>query len=113
MYKEVVLSTSLKENTINVWDVNSCTNLFEFKENFGIRNGNDVDWIVIVGTALVNVPNRDSDYGTFYQSIYSIQVSMQKRIIDLVNKTNDSLLEIWQALTHIQKFHWRACIHYY
>ena len=39
MYKEVVVSTSLKENTINIWDIHSCTNIFEFKENFSSKNG--------------------------------------------------------------------------
>lgn len=39
MFKEVVASTSLKENTINIWDLNSCSNIFEFKENCGIHNG--------------------------------------------------------------------------
>ena len=39
MYREVILSTSLKENTLNMWDVDSCSNIFEFKENFGIKNG--------------------------------------------------------------------------
>ena len=39
MYKEVVVSTSLKENTINIWDIHSCTNIFEFKENVSSKNG--------------------------------------------------------------------------
>lgn len=39
MFKEVVVSASLKENTINIWDLNSCSNIFEFKDNYGIRNG--------------------------------------------------------------------------
>ena len=43
MFKEVVFSTSLKENTIIIWVVNSCTNLFEFKENFGIKNGMEIE----------------------------------------------------------------------
>lgn len=47
MYKEVVVSSSLKENTINVWDVNSCTNIFEFKENNGVRNGRITMFMVI------------------------------------------------------------------
>ena len=89
MFKEVVLSTSLKENTINVWDVNSCTNLFEFKENFGIKNGMEIELDWKIGVALVNVPNRASDYGTFYQSIYSIQVSILFWIHILVHKIND------------------------
>ncbi|KAK8833146.1 hypothetical protein WA577_002760 [Blastocystis sp. JDR] len=63
MFKEVVVSTSLKENTINIWDLNSCSNIFEFKENCGIHNG----------TALIRIANLDDDYGLYPQSIYSIQ----------------------------------------
>ena len=48
MYKEVVVSSSLKENTINIWDVNSCTNIFEFKENNGVKHGMDISWNLII-----------------------------------------------------------------
>ena len=65
MFKEVVISSSLRENTVNVWDIHSCTNIFEFKENFGRKHG----------FALVNAANRSDDFGLYPQSVYAAQTT--------------------------------------
>ena len=75
---EIVYANDIDDNACSI-----------FKENFGIKNGIKIklDWQI--GVALVNVPNRASDYGTFYQSIYSIQVYILFWIHSLVHKIND------------------------
>ena len=103
MYKEVVVSTSLKENTINIWDIHSCTNIFEFKENVSSKNGwfRCRNWFV--GCALVNAVNRCDDYGLYPQSIYSVQVSLLCLKWCLDAKTLYQYLEVWESGSYFPK----------